>query len=100
MWDEAGDIVGVLPKAFAFPHISAAIAVRGAALGLPMIAELMAGASSYDEMRAGAVGALRDAIDSIRAMTASPALGRDVQVFVAGFSETTGPDAFTILTKA
>lgn len=99
MWNAEGCVIANAPKCFQLPHVNAAVAIRGPALGLPMIAECMSGFNGYDDMKRGAVDALHSAIDSIRAMTQHPDLFGDVQLFVGGWSESTDSDAYTILTE-
>lgn len=94
--DADGRMVLTIPKCNAVPQCNAAIAIRGPTLGLPLITELMSGAASFDELKRTAPKLLREAIVSVRAMTARPDLWGEVQLFVGGWSSK-GPSAFTVL---
>lgn len=98
VWGDDLRLTVIAPKCFPIPHCGAAIAVRGPAIGLPLIAQVLGAASSFADLKSHAVNLLRDAIGTIRAITKSEQ-GQYLQLFVAGISDS-GPESFSILTAA
>jgi hypothetical protein len=97
-WDDDGVFIFAAPKAFALPHLNCAIAVRGAAIGLPFLAESLAMVPSYRHLKEGIADQLRGGIDAVRKMTSQASFGDALEIYVAGWHED-GPDAFTIHTS-
>lgn len=91
-----GELAGIGPKVRLMPHIHAAIAMRGAFLGLAPIAEELSAASSFDALRAGIVDCLKKCAVSYAHLLNQCSAGPDFEVVVAGMSETTGPSAYLV----
>lgn len=98
-----GGVLFFTPKVFPLPHLRAAVAARGNLLALPLVTEFLATmASTYDDLAGTSVKALREATILRKINTArgkeSP-LDDSLQIFIAGFSNASKPDAFTVLSR-
>jgi hypothetical protein len=96
-----GEIAGFASKVYTVPHANMAIAVRGHIFALPIAAvHLQRAGSTFDEIQASAERVLRpvfsqlnpDLINAVENAGAS----HDVEITVAGISETRGPIAYQI----
>jgi hypothetical protein len=96
VYDDRAIFQHAAPKVFSLPHLNCAVAFRGGALA-PLLANVLAGASGYADLKSRAFELLRDAISTAQHVTRS-AFGGNFQVFVAGFFEGR-PDAYTVITK-
>jgi hypothetical protein len=86
-------------KAWPLPHLSAVVAARGP-IGSPTVLASFFGSSgcrSYDELKRAAVTIVREAMtyESYSHAFAGP-FGSKIEIVIAGFSETVGPDAFVV----
>jgi len=91
-----GELVGIGPKVRMMPHINAAMAMRGAFLGLAPIAEELSAAPSFDALRAGIIDCLKKCAASYAHLLDQCSAGPDFEVVIAGISETTGPSAYLV----
>lgn len=99
IYDDEGVLISAAPKAFALPHINAAIAVRGTVPGQAVLATTLAMKPSYDALKSAAPEQLRAALIASQRLSTSNLTENQLQLFVVGWSETTGPDAYTVLTQ-
>lgn len=91
-----GALVGIGPKQRLLPHLNAAMAMRGAYLGLAPIAEELSAAPSFDALREGVVPTLQACAEYYAHLLNQCAAGPDFEIVVGGVSETTGPSAYII----
>jgi hypothetical protein len=91
-----GTIAGIGPKTRLLPHINAAMAMRGAYLGLAPIAEELSAAPSFDDLKARIVPTLQACAEAYAHLLNQCEAGPDFEIVVAGISETAGPSAYIV----
>jgi hypothetical protein len=90
-------------KAWPLPHLNAVLACRGPLQSPPVLADLFSscGASTYDELKKAALAVMEAAMSSrLYEDVVSGASGNPIELVIAGWSETVGPDAFVIQASA
>jgi hypothetical protein len=86
-------------KVFPIPHLNCAVAARGPTLAPAIMAQMLGGVATYDEMKEAAPDMLRGCIALFGHMWRSAVTtGDECEIFVGGFSETTGADSFALVT--
>ena len=89
-----GTFGGRVLKLFPFPHLNMVVGCRGEVSFGMMVAIALCGAgSTFDEVKANAPRALRQ-------VSLLPAVKGVIEVYVGGWSESTGPNAWMIVTRA
>jgi hypothetical protein len=90
-------------KAWTLPHLNAVLACRGPLQSPPVLADLFSssGARSYDELKKAATAIMGAAMSypAYREIVSGPT-GNKIELVIAGWSETFGPDAFVIQLKS
>lgn len=87
-----GTLGGRLVKLLPMPHLNLVVGCRGNGIGTTMVGLALCGSgATFDEVKANAPRAMRE-------LHAAPGFPRDVEVFVAGWSEESGPSAWMIVT--
>jgi hypothetical protein len=102
IFDADGIMVSCFSKVLMMPHLNAVISCRGSMLALSLVAaQLGVVATTYDGMKALAVDTLWTAWATLHGELFSKIqIGDNLQIVVAGISETKGPDSFIILSRA
>jgi hypothetical protein len=89
-----GTLGGRLVKLLPMPHLNLVVGCRGNGIATTMVGLALCGSgATFDEVKANAPRALQD-------LHAAPGFPRDVEVFVAGWSEANGPCAWMIVSHA
>lgn len=96
IYQSDGELAGIGPKVRMMPHINAAMAMRGAFLGLAPIAEELSAAPSFDALRAGIIDCLKKCAVAYGHLLDQCSAGPDFEVVIAGMSETGGPSAYLV----
>ena len=86
-------------KAWPLPHLRAVVSGRGPRLGPMLMADFLNTAGrTYDEMKRNAGVLVREMVECHGDTILGGPFGSKLEIVVAGWSETTGPDAFVIST--
>jgi hypothetical protein len=94
-----GKLSHLTSKVVPLAHLEAAIAVRGLEAHVAMLGHAVAGlAGSYDELKACIAPKLKELVEAQRSdlVTRFGEHGASFDLFVAGISETTGPDSYVV----
>lgn len=91
-----GQIQAILPKGRMLPHVNAAMAMRGAFIGLAPISEELSRAASFDDLKANIVPVLQSCAVHYEHLLNQCSCGTDFEVAIAGISEATGPTAYLV----
>jgi hypothetical protein len=95
--DAQGSIIGIAPKALPMPHLNAAVGVRGSSAAAALLVHSMGfSARSYDDLADNAVTMFREALKIHDQVFSQAPGGLRMELIIAGFSERSGPHAFTI----
>jgi hypothetical protein len=98
-YDERGTIIAIAPKVWQMPHLNCLFAVRGPKLAAPLVVDAIGGIhTSYDELRDNIAEDLRRAVAAFEPIFAQCGFGADLDLVIAGISESRGPDSYLIAT--
>lgn len=92
-----GAIQHITSKIVVLPHLSCAIAFRGAAVFKSLVTDVIgASATSFDDLRSGIGPLLRDCAAIYSDLIERCETGDEIEVLVAGISESEGPSAYLV----
>lgn len=90
------DPIGNFSKILPIPHLSAAVALRGVPIMLPVLAFALQSAATFDELRNGAASLARRFFDEWRSVLQQSPFPAEFDLVVAGISERDGPASYLV----
>lgn len=92
-----GIIHFIAGKVLPLPHLNAVIAHRGPSMAGAMIAPVLGSCgTTYDEVKANAARTCQAAVEQIAPLLAAAPMATSIDFVIAGWSESTGPDAYAL----
>lgn len=92
----SGAAIGSVSKVWPIPHLSAAVAMRGGPIMLPVMSFALQTAATFDDLRNEVAALARRVFDEWRVVLEQSPFSADFDLAVAGISERDGPASYLV----